>query len=324
MAKRAKAWSKTIEESGVRVRIYERTPGAVLAREVRIDGRKDRRSLDHRDRKLAEQQARALAKRLAELQLTGYTGKATFGQLAALYRQHRLPLLSEDRQRSVKSLLPLLERHFARSTVVEDLAPHDVDAYVSVRRSGALVAPRHRTPDKGVAEGTIRNELHLLRSMLRWGRQHRVNGRPLLTMDPLETVAMPREINPKRPIATQERYERLLGVADRAEAAGRFRCLLVLVRETGRRINAICRLRISDVLLTREQMERSLAAVGLPVAAAEHWPHGAIHWRRDDDKKGYDTVAPISRAAREALDTYIRRGARAGEVPLFPGQQDAT
>ncbi|HEY9429358.1 MAG TPA: tyrosine-type recombinase/integrase, partial [Gemmatimonadaceae bacterium] len=45
---------------------------------------------------------------------------------------------------------------------------------------------------------------------------------------------------------------------------------------------------------------------------------------REDDKKGYDTVAPISRAAREALDTYLRRGARAGDVPLFPGQQDAT
>jgi len=324
MAKRAKVWSRTVEEAGVRVRVYERTPGALLSREVRIGGRKDRRSMGHRDKKLAIVQARALAKRVAELQLVGFTGSATLGQLASLYRQHRLPIMSPDRRKSVEGMLSLLERHFPRTQVVEELTAHDVDGYIAARRSGALVAPRHRTPERGVSNGTIRNELALLRAMLRWGRQHRVNGRPLLMTDPLEAAPMPRELNPKRPIATQERYEKLLEVADRAERDGRFRCVLVLVRETGRRINAICRLRISDVLLNREAMERTLAAAGLPIAAAEKWPHGAIHWRREDDKKGYDIVAPISRAAREALDTYIRRGARAGDVPLFPGQQDAT
>ena len=51
-----KPWRKVIEESGISVRVYERAPGSLLYREVRLDG-KDRTSLGHRDRALADSRA---------------------------------------------------------------------------------------------------------------------------------------------------------------------------------------------------------------------------------------------------------------------------
>ena len=84
MARTKRAWSKTIEESGIQVRICERVSGSVLSREVRArGGEKDRKSLGHRDCALAEQQARQLARRLAELQLTGFVGRVELGHSSA-------------------------------------------------------------------------------------------------------------------------------------------------------------------------------------------------------------------------------------------------
>lgn len=89
-------------------------------------------------------------------------------------------------------------------------------------------------------------------------------------------------------------------------------------------LNAIVSLRAVDVLLSREQIVITLAAVGQPIAWAEHWPHGALRWRAAHDKMGYETVTPLSALGREALDTYFARNPRAGDVPLFRELRNAT
>jgi integrase len=320
MPRKRRAWSRTIEEAGVSVRIYERSPGSLLAREVRLDGGKDRKSLGHRDKALAEQQARALAQRLAELRYAGHSGPVTLGQLSALYLQHRGKLLAKNRCRGVKSMVTLLERHFGRTFLVDDFSAHQLDDYTAARRSGRLVSARHRLPDVGVHDGTIRNELQLLRTLIAWGRTFRISGRPLVSADPLHRVKLPAEKNAARPIATEARFLELLKVADKAEPTGRFRCLLTLARETGRRINAICQLARPDVLLTVPQMTAALADAGLPVAWADQWPHGAIRWRASSDKLGFESVTPLSKRARAALDAYLSHDHRVGAVPLFPGR----
>ncbi|MFL5580075.1 MAG: tyrosine-type recombinase/integrase [Gemmatimonadaceae bacterium] len=318
-----KPWSKVVEEAGVAVRVYERAPGSLLYREVRDGaGAKDRKSLGHRDRAVAETQARALARRVAELRFAGSGGPLSLGQLWALYQLHRLPLLSAARRQAVRAQAALLERHFGRAFLVEDLSQHAVDAYVQARRSGALVAPRHRVAGAGVRAGTIRNELHLLSAIVRWARVFRLNARPLLAGDPMLGVAVPTEKNMRRPVATVERFEKTLAKADEADRTGRLRLLLVLARETGRRVNAILQLRAEDVLLTREAVARALGAAGLDVRAAEHWPHGAIRWSEAADKKGFEAVAPISEAARAAIDAYLRAHPKIGASPIFPAATD--
>lgn len=85
MPRKRKLWSRTLEESGVSVRLYEREPGGVISRDVWNGDKRDRKSLGHADRKLAEQQARELARRLADLRYVGHAGGVTLGQVWALY-----------------------------------------------------------------------------------------------------------------------------------------------------------------------------------------------------------------------------------------------
>jgi hypothetical protein len=164
----------------------------------------------------------------------------------------------------VRGYYGLIETHVSRDFHIENLTQHHVDAYVAARRSGALESPKKRGTRPGVRDGSIRSELQLLVSILHFGETHKVNGRPLLTATPLKGVQIPQERNPMRPVATEERYQKLFKVADAVEPLGRFRCVLSLARECGRRINAIVNLSAADVLLSREQIEISLAAVGAP------------------------------------------------------------
>ena len=82
--KRKKQWSKIIEEAGVRIRVYER-PGSssVFYSIIAEDGRKVRKSLKTGDRTLAEERARAIARSLAEVELTGGAiERITIGRLS--------------------------------------------------------------------------------------------------------------------------------------------------------------------------------------------------------------------------------------------------
>jgi integrase len=323
MARAKKPWSKTIEEGGVAVRLFER--GDTIYRDIRLEGGvRDKKSLGHGDRSLAEQQARALARRVSELRFAGHSGLLTFGQLAALYERDRVPVLAPARQRGVRGMLRLLEQHFGRSFDLNDFSQHTVDAYVRARSSGKVKSARHRTPRAGVSAGTIRNELHLLGAMIVWGQSVKIGGRRLIGGDPMAGIIIPAEKNARRPIATEARYRALLAVADTVEPSGRFRCVLTLARMTGRRIAAICQLRRSDVLLSVSEMRRALAAGGMDLAHADHWPSGAIVWPASTDKLGFESITPISAEARAALEAYLRSRPSLGDAPLFPGLEDVT
>ena len=51
-------------------------------------------------------------------------------------------------------------------------------------------------------------------------------------------------------------------------------------------------------------------------------PHGAIRWRDENDKQGFDAIAPLSHRAREAVDTYLRENPRVGAAWLFPSPRE--
>jgi len=72
------------------------------------------------------------------------------------------------------------------------------------------------------------------------------------------------------------------------------------------------------VLLSREQMVTALAAIGAPIEWADHWPHGALRWRAEHDKMGYETVTPLSALARAAIDVYLARNPPRGGRPRLP------
>lgn len=320
MPRARKPWTKTVEVSGVAVRLYER--GGAIYREVRLGaGQKDRKSLGHGDRALAEQQARALAQRVAEFRHAGVVGRLTLGQAVALYSEHRLPLLSPGRQVHVAQHVAFFLAHFGREFPLEDLGQSHVDAFAHARRAGQLRAKK-RGEGATVRDGTVRQNLNWLAALLRWARGFRLNGRRLLTTHPLEGVTLPQEKNVRRPVASEERYQRTLATADAVDPTGRLRCLLAVVRYTGRRLNACCQLRAGDILRSRDAVVRALAAAGLDERQAEHMPHGAIRWRPEHDKQGFEELTAISAGARAALDAYLRAHPTVGDAPLFPQRQD--
>ena len=310
-----KHWSKNFEEAGVRIRVYERPGSSSIWYSVTRNGKKHRKSLKTSDRKLAEERAQAIARSLAELELTGGpVENITLRNLSRIYLHHRGPLLSDRRRRFMEVTLALFRTHLGDEFTATDFSQHHVDTFTKARQNGSL-----KPEGSPVAPGpeTVRNNIEGLSIAFNWACVFRVGGRPLLAFNPVRGLRLPREENPARPLATEERYRRLLAVSDEADPMGRLRCLLVLAWETGRRISSLIHLRASDLLFTRDQVRRALAEEGQDEAWADHWPQ-AIRWRAKSDKQGYLSFSPVTNATRDALEVYLKRRAVVGEAWLFP------
>ena len=120
--------------------------------------------------------------------------------------------------------------------------------------------------------------------------------------NPVQGLEAPVDKNPRRPVASHDRYEAIRAVAD--QVSPDFADLFDLAAETGRRISAVCQLRYSDLRLN----DRST-------------PYGAILWPADTDKQGKEWPAPLSEIARTALDRLLSRRPGIGTAYLFPHTQ---
>lgn len=71
-------------------------------------------------------------------------------------------------------------------------------------------------------------------------------------------------------------------------------------------------------------MTTVLAELGQNESHAAHFPNGGLRWRAEHDKQGIDSLTPLSALARAAVDAYLERNPRLGDVPLFPTPRDAS
>ncbi|MFL5575048.1 MAG: hypothetical protein ACJ79S_03640 [Gemmatimonadaceae bacterium] len=76
------------------------------------------------------------------------------------------------------------------------------------------------------------------------------------------------------------------------------------------------------MLLTPAQVRSALAATGQDEGLAADMPHGAVRWRPETDKLGFEEVTPLGAAARAALEAYLRAHPRVGDAWLFPRDKD--
>jgi integrase len=250
-------------------------------------------------------------------------GPLTVCELVMAYQHHRGPLLSASRRRTVNAVLELFTRHLRPTFRVANIDQHRMDTYVHARRTGAL-RPLDRRAREAVAPATIRNEAHFLSTVCNWACGFRVaTGESLLGKNPIRGLKLPSEANPRRPVARPERYKALAAVADTVDPSGQFALMLAIAWHTGRRINAICHLRASDVLLERDQLLDAFAEAGHDDDIARAWP-GGLRWRKEWDKKGYETFSPIPKALRPALTEYRRDKAIIGDGWVFSTAGEAT
>jgi hypothetical protein len=325
MAKKRKAWSKWINEAGLRARLFRWGSRPVLYYDYvdGLTGERRRRSTKRISRKEADKYVRAVLRGLAkEGERRSLGADVTLGTVFALYFEHKAPYLTKQWRKAAQTRRDLFGRAWGVNKRVADIGQADVDRFVALRRAGSL-APE-KTNVTAVRDGTIEADLRWISTVFRWARGYKANGRPLVHANPMEDTKRPREANVRRPIASHERFLATMGVVDEVDPDGRLRCMLALARYTGRRENAICQLRASDFLRTKESVGTALAELGLDEGRAAHFPNGGLRWRAEYDKQGVDSLTPLSAQSRAALDTYLERNPRLGDVPLFPAPRDAS
>ncbi|MFO7894798.1 MAG: site-specific integrase [Longimicrobiales bacterium] len=322
---RRKRWSTIVEEHGVRVRLYERSGSDNIYREYRkADGSKDRKSLGTSDRDKAEALACALCREVADLRINPgrRPDDVTLAELDRLYMRHKGDRLSTARHNHVSKTMAMFRTHFGDGFRVASFGDAAARDYADARADGDLTPDDRRATDSP-SPGTIKNELDTFSTVCNWACGFKPNGRPLLSNNPARGTYRPdyKKRHRARPRISEDRYRKLLDVADDVDPDGRFRLLLVLAWETGRRITALTHLRVSDILLTKDAMRTALADAGRGDDALKVWK-AAIRWRAEWDKMGEETFAPISPTAVAAVNAYLRRSKRVGDAWLFPRPTD--
>lgn len=313
MSLKKKLWWRSLGERGLRVYLFERTPGGNIYREVWIDGERAaaKKSLGHSDKERAEAQAYELLAKLKAREDAVREQKLTLSVLFDMYTVSPAFLAKKARtQGEDRKKLECVIRFVGGDRDIRSLTADDVERYRKARMSGEYGPTGMR-----VRARTVEADLSVLRAALNWATGQHRGGGPLLERNPLRGISLPREKNPRRPVATEERYRATLAVADQIlmevswfdepkTVRSHLRELLVLANETGRRLSAIRQLRHSDVLLDRGS-------------------HGSLRFRADSDKMGYESIVPMTAEAREAVKGALARGTlRFGNAPLFPAPRN--
>ena len=311
--------SSTVEAAGVRVRVFRR--GARYWLDVRAGDTRKRVSADTTERTTAEAAAVALAKEIAKRQLLGVTADTlTVAQTFAAYDEHKGRRFDGQWRKAIERRIAAFTTAWGAETRVAAISQTSVDRYVAHRQAAYRV--KRNDPTATLRPGALDPDFRWLRSVLRWACRHRLpDGSRLLRENPLDGCTWPVEKTPLRKRATVERFAATLAQAANVDPRGRFAAMLTIARYTARRVNAICQLRASDVLFSRDRILAALAHSAEGVELADHMPHGAIRWAAESDKMGVLHVAPISLPVRQALDRYLAANPRVGDVPLFPADR---
>jgi len=323
MARKQRRWRFATGERGSTVTVYERSPGGLLYARAHDQslaegqGGYRRLSLGHRDRERAKtyalEQAAKLRKGRAEL----LEGKATLAQVFARYLTYRTPKKNLDEQKADRRRAAMWLRVLGSHKDPHLIALSEWERFIDLRSSGAINAlgePVAEAKRRPVRARTVQHDCLWLRFTLGWAARWREgDGHYLLRENPVRGFEAPVEENPRRPVATTDRYEALRTVSDRVQMevrwAGRrerqrsyLSEVLDLAYGTGRRISAILQLRYEDLRLDVK-------------------PYGAIRWPAATDKQGRETVAPITPTVRGALDRVLRERPGIGARYLFPSPE---
>ena len=292
-----KCWSKTVgTERGTLVRVYERKPSGILQIAVWVEGGSNcnRRSLGHRDRTKAEQQARTIAQLRGDGTPTPEPQRrtATLGDLFDAYLAHathtrRGCLKTEDHRRDLMWRAVALLRWFGHDCIADDLTRARVSSYMRARRAGQV-------GERVVRARTVRADLTFLKCALAWACGSMDESLPLVTKNALAGFAIPGEPDPRRPVVRDDTAAALLKVAPVIHPL--LPLLLVVVGSTGRRLSSVLGLEWADIDLELR----------------------AVVWRAELDKGRKTWESPLPAAAAEALgNRHAELGKSVGRF-VFP------
>ena len=260
------------------------------------------------------------------------------GSLFDLYLRYRTPRKSARERRADARRVQMWTRFLGREKDPAEITLREWESFQDARCSGAIdargrtvtaagpctsCAVRPSVDGRGgervdrrrrVGWRTVEADLKWLKWVLNWATRWRTEDGYLLSENPVRGFEIPWEKNPSRPVATQHRYEAIRAVSDRVlmqashgdepnTVRSHLSELLDLANGTGRRLSAICALRVEDLRLERP-------------------PHGAIRWPADTDKQGRESLVPIAPAVRAAIERALREREGSPSGYLFPSPAD--
>jgi integrase len=300
----AKSWSYKAGEKGRnRVRVYEDAKAGKLLLEYYETAPGDpnpkrrRLALGHCDRERAKRQADEVAAKLGQGWSPDGRG-ITLGALFDNYLREVTSYKSPSKERHDRAAAEMFMRFFGRERRAKTLNIRDWNRFIRERRNGKI-APAGRRKPSGVRNRQIEYDLSFLRAVLNWASSAcNRRGEPFLERNPLDGLPLPRELNPRRPLTSKERYRAMLAVAPKVD----WRCeiALVLTYETGRRIGAVRQLRWADVDL--EDLR--------------------IRWREESDKIGLEKIRPITAEAAAVLRKARLKSPGIGDAWVLPSPRD--
>jgi integrase len=243
----------------------------------------------------AEEVARAL-----RVGPTPVSRDVTLSELFDIYEREVTPRKSDMTQRHDRRAIALFQVAWGAGRPVRSLNRRDWDGFIRERRAGRL-RPKGVTKAKAVRNRIIEQDLKFLLAVLNWAtRAGDGTGGLLLERNPLAGLPIPKEENPNRPMLSREEYGKLL--ANAADVAPLFECLLAIAHDTGHRSRSIRHLRWSDI----------------------DFDARTIRWRAETDKIGYEHLTPASEATIAALEKARRLSAQLGDGWVFPSPTDPT
>ena len=311
-------WSRSLGNRGMRLRLFEKRSGGGFYRSVWIPGRGfDRKSLGTTDRNEADRLGRALLAALLKNEEIAASGLLTLGDLWGRYKRDAVSFLDnrEKTRRDDVYQAQILLGYFGEECDVSKLTEADQLGFIRKRLAGGIPHGKDKNgKDKltrAVRTRAAELDLKLLGSMLRWATTVRVRGgRRLLDQNPLTGIRTPREKNPRRPVATFERFQATRTAIQQLTAESttdaerrkwlKLELALVMAEATGRRLGSIRQLAWSDIDFNGE----------------------TIRWRADTDKKGKEWAIPLAPSLRDELKAFrLKLGGMFGGL-IFPSESD--
>lgn len=315
----AKLWSHTEGRRPNRVRVYERERGGRLY--VRVWNREAeqyiKRALGHRDKDRAKLYAAQMYAKLLAGSNEIQTGRTSIGRLFSLYRQYKTPQKSGGEQLADDRRFELWLRFLGSDTDAHSITLRAWESFIGLRASGAIDSrgnPVAQDKRQKVRNRSVESDLKWLKWVLNWGMDWQQGGTYLLRENCVRGFPIPTEKNPRRPVATQDRYEAVRAVSDQVTMEVRWQGKTEMRRSylseildvafgTGRRLSAVLGLRCDDLL-------------------PGEGPFGSIRWRADTDKTGRESIVPIGPDVRAAIDRRFADRLVIGGALLFPSPAD--
>lgn len=303
-------WTRSLGQRGARVRLFQNRRNGTFYRSVWNNGRDDVRSLATADRDEAERLGRDLLAALLTDQPPVRAERLTLGQVWDRYRTSEAYRdVSARTQDSYAKCMGVVLEYFGTVCDIQTITDEDVRAYRRARRRGGLRTASGMVT-KRVRERAVEYDLVVLTIVLRWATTVRTaSGARWLSDNPLRGIRRRRELNPRRPVATWERFvatrqamhrlRQRSGTEEERRRWWRMELALVLAEATGRRLSAIRNLRWDDI----------------------DWEGGTIHFRAEHDKKGRRTRPQVPRVLLDELRSFRRRLGAVGGL-LFPQKRD--